>query len=61
MSLISLIIILALVGFALWAVNAYVPMQSGIKRILNIVIIFVVILWLLKVFGLLGSLGDIRI
>ena len=36
-------------------------MQSTIKRILNVVVVIVVIIWLLSVFGLIGDLSRIRI
>lgn len=61
MSLIALIIALVVVGVALWLVNSYVPMQAAVKKILNIVVVIVVVLWLLSVFGILGSLDTIRI
>ena len=61
MSLIGLIITLVVVGVLLWLLNNYVPMDGKIKRILNIVVVIVVVLWLLQVFGLLGSLRNIRI
>lgn len=61
MSLITLIIVLVLVGFILWAVNAYIPMDPNVKKILNVVVIIAVILWLLTVFGLLPNLNAIRV
>jgi len=61
MSLITLIIVLALVGFGLWAINAYLPMQAGIKKILNIAVVVIVVLWLLSAFGLFGDIATIRI
>jgi len=60
MPVIHLIIILALIGLALWAANAYIPMQPTVKRILNVVVIIAVVLWLLSVFGILGSITTIR-
>jgi hypothetical protein len=36
-------------------------MQSTIKKILNVVVILVVILWLLSSFGIIDSLDTIRI
>ena len=36
-------------------------MQSTIKRILNVVVIIVVVIWLLSVFGVISSLHNIRI
>jgi len=59
MDLVSLIITLVVVGMALWAINAYIPMQSTIKTILNVVVVIAVILWLLRGFGLLGGVAAI--
>ena len=61
MPIIHLIIILALIGGVLWAINKYIPMQGTIKKILNIVVIIGTIIWLLSVFGILGSLNGIHI
>jgi len=61
MPLINLIIILIVVGVLLWLVNSYIPMDRKIKNILNIVVVLVVVIWLLQVFGVLGSLDNIRI
>jgi 1-acyl-sn-glycerol-3-phosphate acyltransferase len=61
MSLISLIIILVVVGFALWGINSYIPMQGGIKKMLNVVVIIVVAIWLLSVFGVIGDLTTIHV
>jgi len=61
MSLIGLIITLVVVGGLLWLLNSYVPMDSKIKRILNVVVVIVVVIWLLQAFGVLGSLRDLRI
>lgn len=61
MTLISLIIILVVMGFILWAINKYIPMDDNIRKILNVVVIIVVILWLLTVFGLLPELSAIRV
>ncbi len=61
MPLIQLVIVLVVVGVILWVINSYIPMQSTIKKILNVVVIIAVILWLLSVFGLIGNLSTIRI
>jgi hypothetical protein len=45
----------------LWLVNRYIPMQGTIKGILNAVVVIVVVLWLLKVFNLLGYLSQFRV
>jgi hypothetical protein len=59
MPLIQLVIVLVVVGVVLWVINSYIPMQSTIKRILNVVVILVVIIWLLSVFGFIGDLSKI--
>ena len=61
MPLISLVIVLIVVGVLLWLVNTYIPMDQKIKTIINVVVVIAVILWLLNVFGVLGSMENIRI
>jgi hypothetical protein len=36
-------------------------MDSKIKTILNVVVVIAVVLWLLRAFGVLGSLSDVRV
>lgn len=55
MSLINLIITLVVVGVLLWLINSYIPMQATIKKILNVVVIIIVVLWLLSAFGILDT------
>ena len=55
MSLISILLVLIIVGVALWLVNTYIPMDGKIKTILNVVAVILVILWLLNAFGVLDS------
>ena len=61
MPLINLVVVLIVVGVLLWLVNAYIPMDSKIKNILNIVVVIAVVLWLLQAFGILGSLSGVRV
>ena len=49
-----------MVGVILWLINAYVPMDAKIKKILNIAVVVIVVLWLLYAVGLL-PMGDIRV
>ena len=60
MSLISLVVTLVVVGVLLWLINTYIPMQATIKKILNIVVVIVVILWLLYGFGIINGGGDVH-
>jgi hypothetical protein len=55
--LLNLVITLIVVGVLLWLVNNYIPMDSKIKQILNVVVVIVVIVWLLQLFGVLGAIG----
>jgi hypothetical protein len=55
MSLISVVLVLIIVGVVLWLINTYVPMASSIKTILNVVVVLFVLIWLLRVFGLIGT------
>ncbi len=61
MPLIDVVLALVVIGVLLWLVNRYIPMQSQIKGIVNGVVVIVVILWLLKVFGLFGYLSQFRV
>lgn len=61
MSLIELVLTLVVVGLVLWLINRFIPMQSTIKSILNLVVIIVVILWLLSAFGIIGSFDTPRL
>ena len=61
MPLIQLIILLVVIGVILWAVNAYIPMQPTIKKILNVVVVVVVCVWLLSVFGLLPNIATVHV
>lgn len=61
MPLLHVFIVLIVVGVLLWLVNAYIPMDSKIKSILNIVVVIAVVLWLLSAFGILGSLSNVRV
>lgn len=61
MSIMGLLIVLIIIGVALYCVNTLIPMDPKIKTIINIVIVVVVILYLLQAFGLLTGLGNLRI
>ena len=61
MPLIQLVIVLVVVGVVLWLINSYIPMQTTIKKILNVVVVVAVVFWLLSVFGVIGNISAIRI
>jgi hypothetical protein len=61
MPLVNVVLALVAVGVLLWLVNRYIPMQSQIKGIVNGVVVIVVILWLLRIFGLFGYLSQFSV
>lgn len=61
MDLLHIVIVLLVVGVILGLINRYIPMAGSIKSILNGVVIIAVVIWLLQAFGLLGSLGSVRV
>lgn len=61
MPLITILIVLIVAGVLLWLVNSIIPMDGKIKNIFNIVVVLVVIVWLLKVFGIFSYLTSITV
>jgi hypothetical protein len=61
MPLLHVVLVIVVVGVLLWLVNAYIPMQSTVKKILNAVVVIVLVLWLLGVFGIWDSFPNLRI
>jgi len=61
MPLLTILLVIIAAGILLWVVNNYIPMQGTLKRILNIVVVIVVIIWLLKAFGLFSYLTHITV
>jgi hypothetical protein len=60
MPLIEIVVVLIVVGVLLWLVNTYIPMAAPIKSLLNAVVVIVLVIWLLKVFGLWHYITHIR-
>ncbi len=61
MPLIFVVGVLIVVGVLLWLVNTYIPMDGKIKSILNAVVVIAVVIFLLQVFGLIGTLEGIKV
>jgi cytochrome c oxidase assembly factor CtaG len=61
MPLVTVVITLCVVGVLLWVINRYIPMQGQIKGILNGVVVIVVILWIMKIFGLFDYLSQFKV
>ncbi len=61
MPILTILLVIIAAGVLLWVVNTYIPMDGTIKRIFNIVVVILVIIWLLKVFGLFSYLTNITV
>jgi len=61
MSLITVILVIIVAGVLLWLVNTYIPMDTKLRKVLNVVVMIAVIIWLIKVFGLLSYLRNINV
>ena len=51
MSLITLVLVLVIIGVALYLIETYVPMSPPIKLVIRVVVVIALVLWLLQVFG----------
>jgi hypothetical protein len=60
MPLLNIVLVLIVIGVALWLVNSFIPMASSIKAILNVVVVVAVGVWVLKAMGLWGSVTNYR-
>jgi hypothetical protein len=61
MPLLNIVLVLIVVGVALWLVNSFIPMASSIKAILNVVVVVAIGVWVLKAVGLWGSVTNYRL
>lgn len=61
MSLVSLVVLIAVLGFLLWAILTYVPMPPVFQKLLVGTVALALVLYLLQIFGLLSGLHSIRV
>ncbi len=61
MSLITIIVVLVIVGFLLWAIQTFIPMEGKIKLLLQVVVVIIMLLWVLQALGLLTGANVPRI
>ena len=54
MPLVNIVIVLIVVGVALWLINNFIPMAHSIKTILNVVVVVAVAVWVLQAVGMWG-------
>lgn len=55
MNLVDLLVLLIVLGVGLYLVNL-IPMDSVIKRIIQVLVILVIVVWLLRTLGFLANI-----
>lgn len=61
MPILHIILVVVVIGIILWLVNHFVPMEGRIKKILNIVVAVLVVIWLLKALGVFSWLEAVNV
>ena len=57
--IVNVIIVLIIVGVLLYLVNNYIPMDDKIKKLVNWVTITSLVVWILKVFNVIGWINGL--
>ena len=60
MPLINIVVVLIVIGVALWLINNFIPMAGSIKTILNVVVVVAVAIWVLQAVGMWGQITSYR-
>lgn len=55
MDIIQVLVVLIVVGVVLWLIQTYIPMAPPIKTVITVVVVLFLCIWLLQIFGLIGS------
>ncbi len=61
MPLVTIVVTLVVIGVVLYLINNYIPMASGIKRLLNVVVVVLAAVWVLQVVGVWGQITSYRL
>ena len=59
--LLHVVIVLIIAGVALWLIESFIPMDAKILRLLQAVVIIVLVVWLLRVFGIVNLLPGVGV
>jgi hypothetical protein len=58
MSIVSFLLVLVLIGVALWFFNVYVTaIDPKFKTLINAIVVLIALIWTLQAFGVLGGNG----
>jgi hypothetical protein len=58
--LLHVLLVLVVAGVLLWLIESFIPMDSRVLRLLQAVTIIVLVIWLLRVFGIINILPSVR-
>ncbi len=61
MSLLTIIVVLVVIGFLLWAIQSFIPMDAKVKLLLQVVVVIVLLIWVLQGTGLLTGIDTVRV
>jgi cytochrome c biogenesis protein CcdA len=59
--LLHVLLVLVVAGVLLWLIESFIPMDSRVLRLLQAVTIIVLVIWLLRVFGIINILPSVRL
>ena len=59
--LIHVVVVLVIAGVVLWLIESFIPMDRKVLRLLQAVVIIVLVVWLLRVFGIVNLLPGVGV
>jgi hypothetical protein len=61
MPIITVLVVLIIIGVALYLVETYIPLSPPIRTVIRVVVVLLLVLWLLQMFGIVGpNLSTLR-
>lgn len=51
--MVTLLVVILLVGLLLWLIHSVIPMDANVRKILDVVVILLLVLYILSAFGVL--------
>lgn len=61
MSFIGIILVICVVGIVLWLINAMLPMDGKVKMVLNAFVVIALVVWLLRITGMMHYFNQVRL
>ncbi len=61
MSVLSLFLILIVLGVVIYAINQYIPMDAGLKKLISIVGVIIGVVYVLYAFGIISHFKSLTV